>query len=184
MAAFIPSRADPAVNEAALAKVRADKERESKQGFDGTWVAHPDLVPVATEVFDGVIGARPNQLERLREEVEIGAEQLLDFDVPGGEITDEGLRANVSVGTRYLDAWLRGTGAAAIDNLMEDTATAEISRAQVWSWLRAGRFSREQVETELAAVDAAEDAKELFAEVALAEEFVEFLTLPGYVRIP
>ncbi|HEY7536537.1 MAG TPA: malate synthase A [Gaiellaceae bacterium] len=184
MAAFIPSRADPAVNEAALAKVRADKERESKQGFDGTWVAHPDLVPVATEVFDGVIGARPNQLERLREEVEIGAEQLLDFDVPGGEITDEGLRANVSVGTRYLDAWLRGTGAAAIDNLMEDTATAEISRAQVWSWLRAGRFSREQVEAELAAVDAAEDAKELFAEVALAEEFVEFLTLPGYVRIP
>jgi malate synthase len=184
MAAFIPSRADPAVNEAALAKVRADKERESKQGFDGTWVAHPDLVPVATEVFDGVLETRPHQLERLREEVEVGAEQLLDFEVAGGEITDEGLRANVSVGARYLDAWLRGTGAAAIDNLMEDTATAEISRAQVWSWLRAGRFSREQVEAELAAVDAAGDAKELFAEVALAEEFVEFLTLPGYVRIP
>jgi malate synthase len=184
MAAFIPSRRDPAVNETALANVRDDKERESQQGFDGTWVAHPDLVPVATEIFDAVLGERPNQLERLREDVRVGAEELLDFDVPGGAITDAGLRANVSVGTRYLDAWLRGTGAAAIDNLMEDTATAEISRAQVWSWLRAGYFSREQVEAELAVVDAADDAKELFAEVALADELVEFLTLPGYMRIP
>ncbi len=184
MAAFIPSRTDPAINETALAKVRDDKVRESTQGFDGTWVAHPDLVPVATEVFDGVLGDRPNQLERLREDVQVSAEQLLDFDVPGGAITEEGLRANVSVGTRYLDAWLRGTGAAAIDNLMEDTATAEISRAQVWSWLRAGRFSREQVEAELDAVDAADDAKDLFAEVALADDLVEFLTLPAYMRIP
>ena len=140
MAAFIPSRSDPEVNEVALAKVREDKERESGDGFDGTWVAHPDLVPVATEIFDGVLGERPNQLDRLREDVHVTAEQLLDFTVPGGEITDAGLHANVSVGTRYLDSWLHGVGAAAIDNLMEDAATAEISRAQVWSWVKAGRF--------------------------------------------
>ncbi len=183
MAAFIPSRRDPAVNEVALAKVREDKERESGDGFDGTWVAHPDLVPVATEVFDRVLGERPNQVERLREDVVPDAEALLDFDVPGGEITEAGLRTNVSVGTRYLDAWLRGVGAAAIDNLMEDAATAEISRAQVWSWVRAGRFTPARVREELARVDAAEDAKALFAEVALAPELVEFLTLPAYERL-
>ena len=141
MAAFIPSRRDPEVNAVALAKVREDKERESGDGFDGTWVAHPDLVPVATEVFDGVLGERPNQLERQRDDVEADAGALVDFRVPGGEITDAGLATNVSVGVRYLHAWLHGTGAAAIDNLMEDAATAEISRGQVWQWVRAGRFA-------------------------------------------
>ncbi len=183
MAAFIPSRKDAALNELALARVREDKQRESHDGFDGTWVAHPDLVPVATEIFDGVLGERPNQLERLREDVEVSPSQLLDFDVPGGTITEDGLRANVSVGTRYLDAWLQGTGAAAIDNLMEDTATAEISRAQVWSWIDAGRFSREQVKAELDRVEAAPAAKELFADITLAPAFVEFLTLKGYERL-
>ena len=131
MAAFIPSRSDPQVNDVALAKVREDKEREAGDGFDGTWVAHPDLVPVATEVFDAVLGERSNQLDRLREDVHVTAEQLLDFTVPGGEITDAGLHANVSVGTRYLESWLHGAGAAAINDLMEDVATAEISRAGV-----------------------------------------------------
>ena len=183
MAAFIPSRKDPAANEVALTNVREDKRRESGDGFDGTWVAHPDLVPIATVVFDGVLGHRPNQLECLRDDVCVSADQLLDFTVPGGTITDEGLHANVSVGTRYLDAWLRGTGAAAIDNLMEDAATAEIARAQVWSWVGAGHFTAERVREELALVDAREDAKELFAEVAFGRPFVEFLTLPGYARL-
>jgi len=183
MAAFIPSRRDPQVNEVALAKVREDKERESGDGFDGTWVAHPDLVPVATEVFDGVLGTRPNQLERLREDVQVTAEQLADFAVPGGEITEAGLHLNVSVGVRYLDAWLAGVGAAAIDNLMEDAATAEISRAQVWTWVKAGRFTEERVREEIAGVDAGDAAKELFAEVALGDPFVEFLTLPAYRRL-
>ncbi len=184
MAAFIPSRRDPEVNERALAKVREDKERESGDGFDGTWVAHPDLVPVATEVFDGVLGARPNQVERKRDDVTVSAAQLTDFDVPGGTVTDEGLRANVSVGARYLDAWLHGTGAAAIDNLMEDVATAEIARAQVWSWVRAGEFDAGRVHAELAEVDAGDEAKALFAEVALGDELVEFLTLPAYPLLP
>ena len=184
MAAFIPSRSDPQVNDVALAKVREDKERESGDGFDGTWVAHPDLVPVATEVFDGVLGVRSNQLDRLREDVQVTAEQLLDFTVPGGEITDAGLHANVSVGTRYLESWLHGAGAAAIDNLMEDAATAEISRAQVWSWVKAGRFDAERVRKEIAGVEAGDEAKELFAEVALGDPFVEFLTLPAYERLP
>ena len=140
MAAFIPSRRDAEVNELALAKVREDKVRESSDGFDGTWVAHPDLVPVAMEIFDGVLGERPNQVDRLRDDVHVTAQQLLDFDIPGTAVTDEGLRTNVSVGVRYLEAWLNGVGAAAIDNLMEDVATAEISRAQVWSWVRDGRF--------------------------------------------
>jgi malate synthase len=183
MAAFIPSRRDPAVNEIALAKVREDKVRESNDGFDGTWVAHPDLVPVATDVFDGILGRRPNQVERLREDVRVTAEELVDFEVPDGEITEEGLRANVGVGVRYLDAWLNGVGAAAIDNLMEDVATAEISRAQVWSWVHAGRFGADRVRREVTAVDAGDAAKEVFQEVALAEDFVEFLTLPAYDRL-
>jgi malate synthase len=183
MAAFIPSRRDPAVNEVALAKVREDKERESSDGFDGTWVAHPDLVPIATEVFDGVLGDRPNQVERLRDDVSVTAEQLLDFEIPGAEITDAGLRANVSVGVRYLDAWLSGVGAAAIDNLMEDVATAEISRSQVWSWVHAGRFGADRVREEIAQIRAADAAKEVFEQVALAEEFVEFLTFPAYERL-
>src|SRR5262249_25749115 len=154
MAAFIPSRRDPAVNEVALARVREDKERESGAGFDGTWVAHPDLVPVATECFDAVLGERPNQVDRLREDVSVTAAQLVHCELPGGAIPDAGLRTNVSVGTRYLDAWLAGVGAAAIDNLMEDAATAEISRAQVWSWVRTGRFDEARVREELAAVEA------------------------------
>jgi malate synthase len=183
MAAFIPSRRDHDVNELALARVREDKERESGDGFDGTWVAHPDLVPVATEVFDRVLAGRENQLDRLREEVQVSAEQLLDFTVPGGEVSEAGLHTNVSVGVRYLDSWLHGVGAAAIDNLMEDAATAEISRAQVWTWVKAGRFTPERVREEIAAVEAGDEAKELFAEVALGDPFVEFLTLPAYERL-
>ena len=184
MAAVIPSRRDPEANERALARVREDKLRESGDGFDGSWVAHPDLVPVATEAFDGVLGTRPNQLERTREDVVPAAAALLDFEIPGGEITEAGLRGNVSVGARYLDAWLHGSGAAAIDNLMEDVATAEISRAQVWSWVRSGRFSQAEVRRELERVDAGAEAKRLFAEVALSEELPEFLTLRAYPRLP
>ncbi len=201
MAAFIPSRRDPAVNEVALAKVREDKERESTDGFDGTWVAHPDLVPVATEVFDRVLGERPNQLGRLREEVAVTADDLLDVRVPGGEITWEGLRTNVDVGIRYLASWLGGVGAAAIHNLMEDAATAEICRSQVWQWLHHGvrladgrRVDRALVEAtveeQVAAIRAEGDpasldaARELFLQVATAEPFVEFLTLPAYERLP
>jgi len=184
MAAFIPSRRDPEVNAVALAKVSEDKQREAGDGFDGTWVAHPDLVPTALQEFDAVLGNRPNQVERKRPEVSVSEQQLLDFDVPGGAITDEGLRVNVSVGVRYLDAWLQGVGAAAIDNLMEDAATAEISRAQVWSWVQAGRFSEDRVRSEIAAVDASDEAKEVFADVALAVPFKEFLTPTAYDHLP
>ena len=183
MAAFIPSRKDPEVNAVALAKVREDKERESRDGFDGTWVAHPDLVPVATEVFDAVLGERPNQLEKLREDVVPDEAALLSIPDTPGEVTDAGLRTNVSVGVRYLDAWLHGVGAAAIDNLMEDAATAEISRSQVWQWVRAGRFDAERVRREVAEVEAGEEAKQLFSELALAPELVEFLTLPAYTHL-
>jgi len=138
MAAFIPNRRDPAVTEVAMARVRDDKERESRDGFDGTWVAHPDLVPLATEIFDGVLGAAPNQKGRLREEVSVSAAALLDLRVPGGVVTEAGVRANVRVALAYLDSWLRGVGAAAIDNLMEDAATAEISRSQLWHWRTRG----------------------------------------------
>jgi malate synthase len=180
MAAFIPSRKDPEVNRVALAKVREDKERESRAGFDGTWVAHPDLVPVATEIFAGVLGSRANQVDRLREDVVPDEAALLSIRDTPGEITDQGLRTNVSVGIRYLDAWLHGVGAAAIDNLMEDAATAEISRSQVWQWVRTGRFDAEQVRREAAEVEAGEEARELFLDLALADELVEFLTLPAY----
>ena len=184
MAAFIPSRRDPEVNETALAKVREDKERESGNGFDGTWVAHPDLVPVAREIFDGVLGEAPNQVERQRDDVSVSAADLLDFEIPGGEVTDDGLRTNVSVGVRYLHSWLHGVGAAAIDNLMEDAATAEISRSQVWQWVRNGRFTQERVREEVDAVrEGMEPAAELFERVALDDEFVEFLTLPAYELI-
>jgi malate synthase len=180
MAAFIPSRKDPEVNRVALAKVREDKERESSAGFDGTWVAHPDLVPVATEIFDAILGERPNQLERLREDVVPNEAALLSIPDTPGEITEQGLRTNVSVGIRYLDAWLHGVGAAAIDNLMEDAATAEISRSQVWQWVRAGRFEADQVRREAAEVEAGEEARALFLELAHAPELVDFLTLPAY----
>jgi malate synthase len=183
MAAFIPSRKDPEVNAVALGKVREDKERESRAGFDGTWVAHPDLVPVATECFDAVLGARPNQLERQRDDVVPDGAALLSIPDTPGEITEQGLRTNVSVGIRYLDAWLHGVGAAAIDNLMEDAATAEISRSQVWQWVRAGRFTAEQVREEAAAVEAGDEARELFLGLALAPELVEFLTVPAYTHL-
>jgi malate synthase len=184
MAAFIPSRRDAAVNELALAKVREDKEREARNGFDGTWVAHPDLVPVALAEFDTVLGERPNQVDRLRDDVTVSEDDLLDFEIPGGEITDEGLRVNVSVGVRYLDAWLQGVGAAAIDNLMEDAATAEISRAQVWSWVQIGRFDETRVRAEIAEVDASDAAKDVFADVALSVPLKDFLTTTAYERLP
>jgi malate synthase len=190
MAAFIPSRRDPEVNERALERVRDDKLRESGDGFDGTWVAHPDLVPVATEVFDGVLGERPNQLERLREDVAVEASDLLNVAATPGEITEDGIRTNVSVGIRYLAAWLSGNGAAAIDNLMEDAATAEISRSQLWQWIRHGRVSRADVErvtdevvSELPDDPVVADARELFERVSIGEEFEEFLTLPAYDRL-
>jgi malate synthase len=184
MAAFIPSRRDPEVNKVALTKVHEDKEREARNGFDGTWVAHPDLVPVALAEFDAVLGDRPNQVDRKRDEVSVAEGDLLNFEIPGGEVTDEGLRVNVSVGVRYLDAWLQGVGAAAIDNLMEDAATAEISRAQVWSWVNAGRFDEPRVREEIAKVDAGEAAKEVFADVALSKPFKDFLTTTAYDRLP
>ena len=180
MAAFIPSRKDPEVNAVALARVREDKEREAGQGFDGTWVAHPDLVPVATACFDAVLGERPNQLDRLRDDVAPDAAALLAIPETPGEITEQGLRTNVSVGIRYLDAWLQGVGAAAIDNLMEDAATAEISRSQVWQWVRAGRFSADEVRAEAEAVEASDEARGLFLGLALTDELEEFLTLPAY----
>jgi malate synthase len=183
MAAFIPSRKDPEVNEVALAKVREDKERESADGFDGSWVAHPDLVPICTEVFDAVLGERPNQLDRLREDVVPDEAALLSIPDTPGEITDAGVHTNVSVGVRYLDSWLHGVGAAAIDNLMEDAATAEISRSQIWQWVKHGRVSEEQVREEIAAVEAGDEAKAIFAELALADELEEFLTLPAYERL-
>ncbi len=188
MAAFIPSRRDAEVNAAALAKVREDKEREAGQGFDGTWVAHPDLVPVAMEIFDRVLGERPNQVERRRDDVDSTAADLLDVAATPGEITLEGLHNNVSVGIQYLAAWLQGSGAVAIFNLMEDAATSEISRSQVWQWLQHGKVARTDVEAaieeELAKLDGDYDeARELFEQVALGEEFVEFLTLPAYERI-
>ncbi len=183
MAAFIPSRKDPEVTRNALAKVREDKDREAGQGFDGTWVAHPDLVPVATAAFDAVLGDRPNQVDRLRDDVVADASALLSIPDTPGEVTDAGLRTNVSVGVRYLDAWLHGVGAAAIDNLMEDAATAEISRSQVWQWVRAGRFDEARVRREVAEVEAGEEAKGLFLEVALQPELVEFLTVPAYTHL-
>ncbi|MEJ7792483.1 MAG: malate synthase A [Gaiellaceae bacterium] len=188
MAAFIPSRRDPEVNAVALAKVREDKEREAGQGFDGTWVAHPDLVPLATEIFDGVLGQRPNQLERPRVQVLAAAPRRLAGGATPGEITEEGLLNNVSVGIQYLAAWLRGSGAVAIFNLMEDAATSEISRSQVWQWLRHGEVEREDVRRAIAEETARlgegfGEARELFEQVALGDEFVEFLTLPAYERL-
>jgi malate synthase len=202
MAAFIPSRRDPKVNEVALPKVREDKLREVGDGFDGTWVAHPDLVPVAREIFAQHMGDRANQIDRQRPEVSVGGHELLDLRVPDGQITEAGLRSNVSIGIQYIESWLRGTGAAAIFNLMEDAATAEISRSQVWQWVEHGatlpdgrRITRDlvrQIEAEelnriAQSVGAEafgrgrfEEARELFEAVALSEQFVEFLTLPAY----
>jgi malate synthase len=193
MAAFIPSRRDPLVNEAALARVRDDKEREAGDGFDGTWVAHPDLVPVAMEVFDRVLGDRPNQRERLRADVSITAEDLLDIRVPGGAVTEQGVRTNIAVALLYLDSWLRGNGAAAIFNLMEDAATAEISRSQLWTWLRRGVITRatyESIRDEELARWSAElpasrlaDAAALLDRLVLSDDFAEFLTIGAYALL-
>ncbi|RCV50061.1 malate synthase A [Marinitenerispora sediminis] len=205
MAAFIPSRRDPEVNRTALAKVRDDKARESGDGFDGSWVAHPDLVPVCREVFDGVLGDRPHQIDRLRPDVDVKAGDLLAVDSAAGGVTEAGLRNNVSVGIQYLASWLGGNGAVAVFNLMEDAATAEISRSQIWQWLHNGvtlqdgpRVTREYLERVIAeeadkiraAAGAAHDAErlgravELFTEVALADDYADFLTLPAYERMP
>jgi malate synthase len=205
MAAFIPSRRDPQVNEVALAKVRDDKTRESRDGFDGSWVAHPDLVPICREVFDGVLGDQPNQLGKLREEVSVDPADLLAVAKTPGEITEAGLRSNISVGLQYLANWLAGTGAVAIFNLMEDAATAEISRSQIWQWLHnditladgplvTPDLVNQLIGEELGKIRAAfgdafdeagyEQAVALFREVALADDYADFLTIPAYERMP
>jgi malate synthase len=196
MAAFIPSRRDPEVNERALAKVREDKERESSDGFDGTWVAHPDLVPVAWEIFERKLGDKPHQKERLRQDVHVAAKDLTNIQVPGGQITEVGVRLNVNVALQYINSWLDGNGAAAIYNLMEDTATAEISRAQLWQWLCHGAklddgrvFTKamyEQIRTEelakLGGADTAHygEAVAILDELVLNDNFIEFLTFVAY----
>ena len=198
MAAFIPSRRDAEVNATAMAKVRDDKQRESGDGFDGTWVAHPDLVPLATEVFDGVLGARPNQRERLREDVQVTADDLLRLEVPGGVVTAAGVRQNIGVALRYLDSWLRGNGAAAIYNLMEDAATAEISRSQLWLWRTRGAQLDEgrpmdaglygairddevaKIRAETGGTTRVDDAVALLDGLVLDDRYAEFLTLGAY----
>jgi malate synthase len=205
MAAFIPSRRDPEVNAVALAKVREDKEREARDGFDGSWVAHPDLVPVCQEVFDAVLGDRPNQLGRRPGADHVTAARLLDVAATPGAVTEAGVRSNVSVALQYIEAWLRGNGAVGINNLMEDAATAEISRSQLWQWMHAGvrldtgepvtaRLVSRIEDEELAAIRARvgdeafaagrfDDARRLFERVTLIDEFVEFLTVPAYEMI-
>jgi malate synthase len=205
MAAFIPSRKDPGVNAVALAKVREDKTREAADGFDGSWVAHPDLVPVAKEVFDSVLGKSPNQLGKQRPDVAVTAEDLLAVAKTPGGITEAGLRSNISVALQYLAAWLGGSGAVAIFNLMEDAATAEISRSQVWQWIHnevildggplvtrdlvERMIDEELVKIREAVGDAFDAARygqavALFTEVALADSFADFLTVPAYERMP
>jgi malate synthase len=196
MAAFIPSRRDAEVNRVAIAKVKEDKDREAGDGFDGTWVAHPDLVQTANESFDRVLGDRPNQLEKQRPDVSTTAAQLVDVKVPGGTITESGLRLNVSVGIQYIESWMRGTGAAAINNLMEDVATAEISRSQVWQWVHHGSrleegptvtadLVRELADEEMSKLKGGrfEEARKVFEEVALSKEFQPFLTLVALKHI-
>jgi malate synthase len=196
MAAFIPNRRDPVVTENALARVKEDKERESRDGCDGTWVAHPDLVPLTKEIFDSVLGSRPNQKDKLREDVHVTAEQILDIGVPGGKITDAGLRLNISVALQYINAWLNGNGAAAINNLMEDAATAEISRSQLWQWIHQGaklddgrtitaELYNQLRDEELAKLGGSsasryEESAELLDKLVLSKEFVEFLTYSAY----
>ena len=197
MSAFIPNRRDPEVTARAEEKVRADKHREANDGFDGTWVAHPDLIPVAQAEFDAVLGDRPNQVDRQRDDVTVTAAQLLDVHI-GRAITEPGVRDNVSIGLRYIEAWLRGLGAVAIDNLMEDAATAEISRSQIWQWIHQDQTTAEgtritkdwvaQIVRDTVAGferfegDRFDDAVELFEDVALGEQFPTFLTLPAYSR--
>jgi malate synthase len=207
MAAVIPSRTDEEANERAFESVKADKEREANDGFDGTWVAHPDSVPVATEAFDAVLGDRPNQADKQRDDVTPSAEALLAVPETPGERTEQGLRSNVNVGIQYLSSWLRGNGAAGIYGLMEDAATAEIARGQVWQWIRQGatlddgrtvtpELVRELESSELEKIRSEigddewferegrpELSRSLFERVALSEEFIEFLTLPAYEEL-
>jgi malate synthase len=197
MSAFIPNRREPEVTANALARVREDKEREAGDGFDGTWVAHPDLVPVAGDVFDRVLGERPHQKDAPGVG-DVEAAALLDVTVPGGRVTEAGVRQNVSIAIRYLDAWLRGNGAAANDNLMEDTATAEISRSQLWQWRRhatpledgapltADRYRRiRDEELDRIGRDGGRvaEAAALLDGLVLADDFVEFLTPEAYRRL-
>jgi malate synthase len=205
MSAVIPSRTDEEANRKAFEAVRADKQREASAGFDGTWVAHPDSVPVAMEAFDEVLGERPNQVDLGRDDVSVGAAELLSVAQTPGEVTEQGLRLNVNVGIQYVSSWLRGNGAAAIYGLMEDAATAEISRAQVWQWIHHGEVLDDgrPITAELVRTLAVEElekirgeigddewfesqgrpdlSRSLFERVALSgDEFVEFLTLPAY----
>jgi malate synthase len=201
MAAFIPSRRDPKVNETALARVREDKTREARAGYDGAWVAHPDLVPLVEEVFGTALAGRPHQKERQRQDVEANRDRLLDVKVPGGQITEAGVRGNISVGLQYLAAWLAGSGAVAINNLMEDAATAEIARSQLWQWIRHGArmesgtlvtkdWCRAALREESARLIAEggdaeriKSAGELLDALFSAEIFPEFLTLTAYERL-
>ena len=199
MAAFIPSRKDEELNARAMSKVTEDKQRETSQGFDGTWVAHPDLVPIARKEFDHVLGSNPHQKNVLRQDVHVSAEQLLDASIEDGKVTEAGLTNNINVAIQYIDSWLRGVGAAAIHNLMEDAATAEISRAQLWLWVKRGatlddgrkvtsdlytQIRNSEVE-QLKALGSPRltDAAELLDKLVLSEEFIEFLTLPAYDSI-
>jgi malate synthase len=198
MAALIPSRKDEAANARAIAAVEEDKKREAKAGFDGTWVAHPDVVDVALAAFDEVLGDRPNQIDKQRYDVHVSPAQLLDAASTPGEITEDGLRSDVSVGFQYISYWLGGRGAAGIDNLMEDAATAEISRSQIWQWIRHGKVSRDHVievlDAEMARIRAEvgdevwekgrpDETRAIFERVALSDDFPEFLTLPAYEYI-
>ncbi|MFE2065127.1 malate synthase A [Streptomyces sp. NPDC059467] len=205
MAAFIPSRRDAEVNKVAFEKVRADKDREANDGFDGSWVAHPDLVPIAMESFDRVLGEKPNQKDRLREDVHVEAADLIAIDSLEAKPTYAGLVNAVQVGIRYIEAWLRGLGAVAIFNLMEDAATAEISRSQIWQWINAGvefengekatpELARKVAAEELAAVRAEigeeaftaghwQQAHDLLLQVSLDEDYADFLTLPAYQQL-
>jgi malate synthase len=201
MAAFIPSRRDAEVNATAFAKVREDKGREADAGYDGAWVAHPDLVPVVQEVFDRTLGERAHQKERRRDEVRVGRRELLDVGVPGARITAAGLLSDVSVALQYLEAWLRGSGAVAINNMMEDTATAEIARAQLWQWVRHGVSTedgqpvtlervrallaeeRRRLESIAGAGQRLGEAAALLDALVSAREFPEFLTLGAYEKL-
>ena len=198
MSAFIPNRRDPAVTERALAQVAADKRREAGDGFDGTWVAHPDLIPTARAEFDAVLGDRDNQLERTRDEVQVSAADLLDVPSAGGQVTEAGVHDNVRIALRYIESWLRGVGAAAIDNLMEDAATAEISRSQIWQWIHQGTvtaegrritaawvgevLTEELAELTRTAGDRFDDAVQVFRAAALEPEFPSFLTVSAYAH--
>jgi malate synthase len=197
MAALIPSRDDPATTERALDAVRADKRREAGAGFDGTWIAHPALVDVARAEFDAVLGEAPNQVGRRRDDVAVTADDLLALTIPGARVTEAGLRNNLAVGVQYVESWLRGTGAVAINGLMEDAATAEIARSQIWQWVRhgvdvegIGRLDEQAVRrlladevTKLGSDGRLEDAAALLASVALGHPMASFLTLPAYDQL-